>query len=170
MKKCASSSQDPHPKIEITGAFDLFLNTDLWECVCLPVSTMVWKKVKWLAEPEISLRPQCSGCCVERDSAQHVMHFHTGSMFTFIQAENTHSLATSCFFFSEQIKTLNRCNLETKEIVNDYQWFAKMIITGNSVLIYPIDQLVTTVQTNVCGRTLKAIESDATWCLILVAG
>lgn len=33
MKKRTSSSQDLHPKLEITDAFDLFLNADLCERV-----------------------------------------------------------------------------------------------------------------------------------------
>lgn len=33
MKKHTSFSQDLHPKPEITDTFDLFLNTDLCECV-----------------------------------------------------------------------------------------------------------------------------------------
>lgn len=33
MEKRTSFSQDLRPKLEITDAFDLFLNTDLCECV-----------------------------------------------------------------------------------------------------------------------------------------
>lgn len=53
MKKHTSSSQDPHPKLEITGAFDLFLNTDLCEC-CVSLRRQWYeKKVKRLVEPEM---------------------------------------------------------------------------------------------------------------------
>lgn len=44
MKKRASSSQDLHPKLEITDAFDLFLNADLCECVFPSVDNCMEKE------------------------------------------------------------------------------------------------------------------------------
>lgn len=44
MKKRTSFSKDPHPKLEITDTFDLFLNTDLCESVFSSVDNGMLKK------------------------------------------------------------------------------------------------------------------------------
>lgn len=46
MKKHSSFPQEPHPKLEITGTFDLFLNTDLCECVFSSVDNRMEKNGK----------------------------------------------------------------------------------------------------------------------------
>lgn len=43
-KKHTSFSKDPHPKLEITATFDLFLNTDLCESVFSSVDNGMERK------------------------------------------------------------------------------------------------------------------------------
>lgn len=167
---------------EITGAFDLFLNTDLCECVFPSVDNGMKKKerkVKRLAEPEMWLRSQCRGCCVEWNSAQAhkctVCCTQFPHMFTLIHAENIHTctLATSFFLFQNRQKHIEQVQSGNKTgsaCVNDYQWFTGMIITGYSVFIYPHRSACYNSPDECSWGKLKAIESDATWCLILVAG
>lgn len=56
------------------------------------------KQKKWLAEPEISLRSQCRGCCVVWNTAPthkctlHCLHSQAGCMFTSTHVEKTQSL------------------------------------------------------------------------------
>lgn len=146
---------------EITGAFDLFLNTDLCECVFPSVDNGM-KKVKRLAEPEMWLRSQCRGCCVEWNSAQAhkctVCCTQFPHMFTLIHAENIHTctLATSSSFFN----ILNRCSLETKQVLpvwmiisGSLEWLSQGILS----LFTHIDLLVTIVQMNVRGENWKQL-------------
>ena len=112
MKKRASSSQDLHPKLEITDAFDLFLNADLCECV-FPCRQLYGKRETRLAQPEISLHSQCRHCCVEWNSAQtyvwYIVHVSTQkTCFHSLMLEtHTHTHASHIIsLFSEWLKML----------------------------------------------------------------
>lgn len=95
MKKHTSFSQDLHPKPEITDTFDLFLNTDLCECV-FPCVDNGMKKKEEEAEEVISrtrnlitLSVQRLLCCVKHctDTQMYTALFaFTGRMYVHIHS------------------------------------------------------------------------------------
>lgn len=89
LKTHTSSFQDPHPKIEITDAFDLFLNTAL--CLCFPPPTMVWKKKerndKWNQKSHYN---HCRSSELNEAHAQYNVHMYTQDTCSCKKKNNKH--------------------------------------------------------------------------------
>ena len=177
--------QDPQPKLEITEASDLFLNTDLCECVFLLRRQWGWKKRKRLAEPEISLCTRCSGCCVEWSGAQRAQMYRLLSAFPRGMHVYTHSWTKHTYTasFKWKLNIFLLCSEWMEVYWAGAVWKRSQFflcewlsvpdwndITGRSVFIYSHWSACYNSPDECLRGKLKAIESDATWCLILVAG
>lgn len=93
-------------------------------------------------------------------------------MQTFI---HTHTPAASFFFFPlpTDKNILSRCRLENQTVCAPCEWLSAahgMIIPEYSVFIYPHRSARYNSPDECSLGKLKAIESNATWCLILVMG
>ena len=113
---------DPHPKLEITDTFDLFLNTDLCKCV-----SFYWQ---WDEKKEaisgtrnlITLPVQWLLCCVSQCASTKTYTIFTDVMHVLTHScrECTHGLIQikpNSFLFATDRHPLKRCSLERQHVM-----------------------------------------------------